>query len=349
MSDGVIDQLSEGQTTRDPVQAGDASDGFSAHDLDAARYGDDRVYDALPEPVREYLDSMSQFQETIVEDTHDRTLDQLATLASDWDAYDQDLYHGTRSESLDQIIEDGGLIPGDQADAETGEVGLNGYVSTTSNVPVATFYAEKATPTPEQAQDAVDQHLDTILSYSGPAPDLSTESGQERFRSMMAVYEDHFTDESDMSMTGKLLSGLADRVDSLDDTGDPVVFGIDADGLDEDVPDHITEADDEFENAANDNHLAEYKVDTVPLEAMQAYVPHHKVDEYEQEYGDDIEVRSLTALKRRHELELRDRYEHEGERIELRSVWDQDGHGVLQVEPDRETYEGNPYRIEISG
>lgn len=307
-----------------------------------------RDRDELEWHVRVRENQLRDYDETVLAD-HVREFEDLLLHVNDnWEDYSMDLYHGTQDAAVKDILDTGYLVPSEKTEASTGEIPDKNFVSLSASRSVAAFYAEHAPPTPEQAQEFVDEHLPS-LTGSNCVPDIGTERGRGRFNRLI----DHYLEGGDdLDDTEKHLYNLSGRLDELGDLGDPVVIGLDEEELLN--PRGATgSGENELINEEQEAHLAEVKCDLASVEGGKMYVRDGKTESYREmveESPVDMTVRSLRGLKLRHELEMQEDYRHKGP-VEIRSVWDTSRESRPGIYWDKREsgYDGRPHVVDISG
>lgn len=158
---------------------------------------------SLPERVESRLDERIEAAKDILESGSGRRggsfpadwfIEVSEELKENWGRYGNDFYHGTSSLALDDIIERGGLMPGDRIETEVGERGYTPQVSLTSLVSGGLHYGNEAFPTRfRDVYDFVRSNLDpdNLLEHVDPESPVSRTVLNEHVTQVIESYKDN--------------------------------------------------------------------------------------------------------------------------------------------------------------
>ncbi len=257
---------------------------------------------------RLYLDlaynASGEFYDCEVDDNFEDVGEELI---ANWDSYTNEFYHGTQLENFSDILRDGAIRPGEQNNADSGEVSNQSAVYFTRLEPVAVHYAEEAQPIREDIFQAVVNDLEEELSDEEWA-DLELNYRMIHDVIPAALHSDELDDD-----IKQRYEALQDRLfDIPEDERDPMVVGFSKQNADVyEVPPQV---DHEFEAAEINEHLAQGIAKSVEIDNKASfYVSHEEVGPMRDQYENlESDILSLDALKLRHRLKMDPVYEKEG-------------------------------------
>jgi hypothetical protein len=243
-------------------------------------------------------------------------------LYSNWHRYGDRLYHGTAQENLEEILERGAIVPGEDNNSRTGEMGNQGEVYYTSLIPAGVHYAEYAHPTREEILEAVKNDLDfenefdltpEELEYSH-LHDLMVKDVQGEFKE-----KDFLQSESDY-VAGRYRAAY-DRFQEIpEEKPEPLLIGFSPQNVESgDIPPDYKH---EFEAKENRDLLAGRSASRVSIDGnVSLYFSQSNLEDPREKYQNfPGDILSLDSLKLKHQIEMRNIYVSKPP-IDLEPVW----------------------------
>jgi len=289
-------------------------------------------------PVTDILEEVKEDTRTITAESASKGLAYLRELEENWSHYDEvDWFHGTKSINIEQILEEG-LIPGEDNESATGERTDHGEVCL-GPFTVALSYAKNGTARPDQVQAYVEQAYDVYLGEDEDIPDITTVAGREEFSE----------DTENINWWGgwnalpKAVENYKEIVEAS--KSDPIIVGTNTDGMvnpDEDAYERKGIKDSEiYSNDEISGDWFEVGADSVNPEDISIFVPHEKLDDYRDEYGDRATILSIEAMQMKVDNKNQDFYEEHGT-IRYDEVWNPEGEYAFALGSELGPYASSP-------
>ncbi|MFB6180459.1 MAG: hypothetical protein ABEJ93_01150 [Candidatus Nanohalobium sp.] len=269
-------------------------------------------------------------------------------LMSNWDQYGDRLYHGTAQENIGEILKEGAIVPGEDNEASTGEMGNQGKVYYSSLIHAGSHYAESAHPTREEILEAAKNDLDFEEEFD-LAPeeldyahlhDIMTKGINGDFK------EEEFLQSERGYVSGRYKAAYERFSKIPEDKPEPLLIGFGPQNIvNGSIPPDYNH---EFEAIENEDHLAEGSASRVLLdENVSLYFSQPNVESLREKYHNfPGKILSLDSLKLKHQIKMRDIYGPENHPVNFEPVWK----GEIRTVTLNEDTPPTPFgKIKISG